>query len=220
VSSSGFDPAAITLIAITDDLRDGADGLVARAAAVVRGGATMVQVRLKNADARTLVEVTRRLVDAVPVPVVVNDRPDVALAAGAAGVHLGFDDLPVAAARRLVPPGFVVGASLGEEAEAPNARDADYVGIGPVFDTPTKPDAGAPIGTAGFSRLLALGGRPAAAIGGVDATNAAAVVHAGAQGIAVIRAVFGARDPEAAARTVRAAVEAARAASPAGDGAP
>jgi thiamine-phosphate pyrophosphorylase len=201
-----LDPAALALVAITDDLRDGVVGLVGRAAAAVRGGATMVQLRLKHASGRELVEVGRRLVESLPVPVVVNDRADVALAAGAAGVHLGVDDLPVAAVRAIAPEGFIIGASLGAEAELPHARGADYVGIGPVYPTLSKPDAGGVIGVEGFARLRALGDLPALAIGGIGAENAAPLRAAGASGIAVIRAVFGAADPEAAARALRQAL--------------
>jgi len=198
-----LDPAALALVAITDDLRDGVVGLVARAAAAARGGATMVQLRLKHASGRELVEVARRLVETLPVPVVVNDRADVALAAGAAGVHLGVDDLPVAAVRAIAPPTFIVGASFGSEAELTHARGADYVGIGPVYATLSKPDAGDAIGIDGFARLRSMGGLPALAIGGIDATNAAPLRAAGAAGVAVIRTVFGADDPQAAARALR-----------------
>ena len=198
-----LDPAALTLVAITDDLRDGVGGLAARAAAAVRGGATMVQLRLKHASGRELVEVARRLVQSLPVPVIVNDRADVALAAGAAGVHLGVDDLPVAAMRAIAPPGFVIGASVGADAELAHASGADYVGIGPVYATLSKSDAGEAIGVDGFARLRELGGMPALAIGGVTAANAAPLRDAGAAGVAVIRAVLGAPDPEAAARAIR-----------------
>lgn len=205
-----FDPESLTLVAITDDLRDGRDGLVARAAAAVRGGATMIQLRLKDADARTQVEVARALLTALPptVPLIVNDRADVALAAGATGVHVGTDDLPVAAVRRIVPPGFIIGASVGSDAEVAGARGADYVGIGPVYATASKADAGAAIGVEEFARLAALCALPAVAIGGIDATNAAPVMAAGAHGVAVIRAIFGASDPEAAARALRSALTA------------
>ncbi|MDQ6887886.1 MAG: thiamine phosphate synthase [Gemmatimonadota bacterium] len=196
-----FDPRTLTLLAITDDLRDGVEGLVGRATAAVRGGATMVQLRLKDANARTLVEVARALVAELTVPVVVNDRADVALTAGAAGVHLGIDDLPVAAVRGIAPQGFIIGASVGNDAELPAARGADYVGIGPVYGTLSKSDAGAPIGVAEFARLARECGMPAVAIGGVTADSAAPLIAAGASGIAVIRAVMGALDPEAAART-------------------
>src|SRR5690242_12695840 len=106
-------PDCLRLVAITDDLRDGTDGLVGRAAAAVRGGATMVQLRLKDIDPRELVQVARALVRALPVPVVVNDRADIALAAAAAGVHVGVDDLPASALRAVVPAGFIIGASVG-----------------------------------------------------------------------------------------------------------
>lgn len=196
----------LRLLAITDDLRDGRDGLVARTVAAVRGGATMVQVRLKNATGRELVEVTRAIVAAVAVPVLVNDRADVALAAGAAGVHLGVDDLPVSAVRSFVPSGFIIGASLGDESELSHARGADYVGIGPVFRTLSKPDAGDAIGPEGLRRLV-LGARlPAVAIGGVTADNVREAMSQGAAGVAVIGAIFGSSDPEAAARELRLAM--------------
>lgn len=205
-----LDPSVLSLVAITDDLRDGIPGLVGRGAAAARGGASMLQVRLKHASSRELVEVTRALVAAVAVPVIVNDRADVALAAGAAGVHLGVDDLPVAAVRAMAPPDFIVGASFGDEAEHAHARDADYVGIGPVRATASKLDAGTAIGVEGFARLRSLVRCPAIAIGGVGAADAAALHAAGAAGVAVIRAVFGSDDPERAARDIRRAVDLAR----------
>jgi thiamine-phosphate diphosphorylase len=210
-----FAPAQLRLLAITDDLRDGPAGLAARAAAAVRGGATMIQVRLKDADARAMTEAVRAVLAAVratdaEVPVLVNDRVDVALAAGADGVHVGFDDLPVAAARALAPRGFIVGASVGEPAEVPSAREADYVGIGPVYPTATKADAGSAIGAHGFAALAAQVAQPAVAVGGITWDNAPAVLAAGAHGVAVVRAVFGAADVEAAARALRQRVEEAR----------
>jgi thiamine-phosphate pyrophosphorylase len=197
-----FDPDTLKVLAITDDLRDGREGLVARAAAAVRGGATMVQLRLKDVDGRTLVEVARALVEALPVPVLVNDRADVALAAGAAGVHLGADDVPPRALRPCLPAGFVIGASVGSDDELAQAEGADYVGIGPVFATASKSDAGSAIGVEEFARLARLAGRPAVAIGGITAENAAPLFAAGARGVAVIRAIFAAEDPTAAARSL------------------
>ncbi|MGH7718595.1 MAG: thiamine phosphate synthase [Gemmatimonadaceae bacterium] len=202
-----FSPLSLRLIAITDDVRAGAHDLVARAAAAVRGGATMVQLRLKDADARTLVEVARALVVALPVPVLVNDRADVALAAGAAGVHLGTDDLPVRAVRRITPPGFVVGVSVGSEAEVEGSRGADYVGIGPVFGTLSKLDAGPAIGVAELARLTRMCALPSVAIGGISEENAAEALSAGASGVALIRALLGAPDPEIAARRILDAIE-------------
>lgn len=204
-----FDPDSLKLIAITDELRDDRDALVARTVAAVRGGATMVQLRLKDENPRTIVEVARALLSALPstVPLVINDRLDVAMAAGAAGVHLGADDLPVAAARRIAPAGFVIGASVGCDAEVPGSRGADYVGIGPLFATSSKADAGAAIGAAELARLADLCAIPAVAIGGIDASNARQAIEAGAHGVASISAIFGARDPEAAARELRRAMD-------------
>lgn len=201
-----LNPAALTLIAITDHVNDGVDALTARASAAVRGGATMVQVRLKNADARTIVAVARRLIAALTVPVIVNDRVDVAIAAGAAGVHVGAEDLPVRAVRAIAPATFIVGASLGNADEADNARAADYAGIGPVFGTGSKGDAGTPIGADGLAAIRALVSIPCVGIGGITAGNAGAVVGAGAAGVAAIAGVFGGSDPEAAARALRAAI--------------
>ncbi|HUQ80463.1 MAG TPA: thiamine phosphate synthase [Gemmatimonadaceae bacterium] len=198
---------SLRLIAITDDLRDGIDGLVRRSAAAVRGGATMVQLRLKDLDPRDLVIAARRLVAALAVPVIVNDRADIALAAGAAGVHVGTDDIPARALRGVVPPGFIIGASVGSDAEVADADGADYVGIGPVFATPSKPDAGAAIGIAEFVRLARRTGLPAVAIGGIDATNFRDALTAGAHGVAVIRAIFAAPDVERAARALSFSIE-------------
>lgn len=203
----GERPSAYRLIAITDDIRDGIDGLTMRALAAVRGGATMVQLRLKHTDARSLAEVARALVTALPVPVVVNDRADVAMAVGAAGVHIGADDVPVAALRRIVPAGFLIGASVGSDDEAALSAGADYAGIGPVYGSGSKLDAGASIGTGEFTRLAALSRLPAVAIGGITAETAPAVIAAGAIGVAVIAAVLGRSDPEAAARTLRSAID-------------
>src|SRR5437764_3318089 len=134
-----LDPRILRLVAITDDAEDHRPTLVDRVAAAVRGGATSVQVRLKSASPREVVEITKTIIGRVDVPVIVNDRADIALAAGAAGVHVGEADLPVAAIRRFAPPGFIIGASLGSDAELPNAKDADYVGIGPVFGSGSRP---------------------------------------------------------------------------------
>ena len=201
-----IDSSTIRLIAITDHIRDGQTGLIARASAAARGGASCIQLRLKDVSARDLVGVARELVRAVGVPVIVNDRSDVAIAAGAAGVHLGADDVPAWAIRRIAPEGFIIGVSVGTDAEVTNTAGADYAGIGPFFATGSKSDAGTPIGPEGFSRLAALAGLPAVAVGGVTAENAAIPMAAGAEGIAVIGNVFGSSDPAAAARRLRSAI--------------
>ena len=201
-----LDPRILRLVAITDDAEDRRQDLVEHVTAAVRGGATSVQVRLKTAPPREVVEITRAIVRAVPVPVIVNDRADIALAAGAAGVHVGEADLPVVAIRRFAPEAFIIGASLGSDAEVANAKDADYVGIGPVYGSDSKADAGDAIGVAGFKRLAALVPHPAVAVGGITADRALQITLEGAVGVAVINAIFKAPDPESATREIAAAI--------------
>jgi thiamine-phosphate pyrophosphorylase len=201
-----LDPKILRLVAITDDAEDRRATLVDRVAAAVRGGATSIQVRLKSATSREVVEITRAIMSKVSVPVIVNDRADIALAAGAAGVHVGEADLPVAAIRRFVPAGFIIGASLGSDAEVANAKDADYVGIGPVYGSDTKSDAGSAIGVEGFKRLAALVAHPALAVGGITADRALQITVAGAAGVAVINAIFNADDPETATRAIASSI--------------
>lgn len=201
-----LDPKILRLVAITDDAEDQRGGLVDRVTAAVRGGATSVQVRLKTAAPREVVEITRAIMARVPVPVIVNDRADIALAAGAAGVHVGEADLPVAAIRRFAPKDFIIGASLGGDAELANAKDADYVGIGPVYGSESKSDAGNAIGVEGFRRLAALVNHPAVAVGGITPDRALQITVSGAVGVAVINAIFKAADPESATRAIAAAI--------------
>ena len=186
---------------VTDDrLAEGRD-LVALALAAERGGATSVQLRLKRAAARDQVERARALVAALRIPVLVNDRPDVALAAGAAGVHLGPDDLPVALVRRIAPPGFIVGASAGTADEAAAAAGADYWGVGPWRATGTKADAGEALGAEGVRQLASTaGGRPCIGIGGVRPDDVPRVLAAGGAGVAVVSGILGERDVEEATR--------------------
>ena len=201
-----LDPRILRLVAITDDALDQRATLVDRVAAAVRGGATSVQVRLKTASSREVVEITRAIMSRTSVPVIVNDRADIALAAGAAGVHVGEADLPVTAIRRFAPADFIIGASLGSEAELANAKAADYVGIGPVFGSSSKDDAGAAIGVDGFERLAGLVEVPAIAVGGITADRALQITVHGAAGVALINSIFSSDDPERATREIAAAI--------------
>ena len=179
----------------------------------VQGGATAIQVRWKDGAPADVLRLTEALVAALPVPILVNDRADIALAARAAGAHLGQDDAPLAALRPHVPAGFILGISVGSEEEAARARSssADYWSIGPCFATANKADAGAPLGPHGFAALarLAPDGVPVIGIGGITAQNAGQIIRAGAAGVAVIGAVLGPRDPQAAAGVLRASLAAA-----------
>lgn len=188
---------------VTDDALVAGRDLEDLATRAVRGGVTLVQLRLKQAGPRDLLAQARALRAALAVPVLVNDRPDIALAAGV-GVHLGPDDLPVGMARALLPPGAIIGTSVGTDAELAQALEregADYWGIGPWRQSSTKQDAGAPLGVEGFARFARQsGGRPCIAIGGVRPEDVPAVLAAGGAGVAVVSGILGAEDVEAAAR--------------------
>jgi thiamine-phosphate pyrophosphorylase len=204
-----FDPGVLRLVGVTDSLHDGIDGLAERAAAAVRGGTTMLQLRLENESPRILVEVARALRRAAPgVPLLVNDRADVALAAEADGVHVGSEGLSPAALRRVVPARFIIGASVGSDDDVERTRGADFVGIGPVFGSGAPSPYGPPMGVARFTELAERCRLPAVAIGGITPENAGVMRSAGASGVAVISALFGAADPMLAARALRSARDA------------
>jgi thiamine-phosphate pyrophosphorylase len=181
----------------------------------VRGGSTVVQIREKDAKTRDYVALAaelKRVLDPFGVPLVVNDRIDVALACGAAGVHVGQDDMPCDAARRIVGDDVIVGVSVSTPDEALRATNegADYLGVSPIFDTPTKADTPAATGLGGLAAIRAVTELPLIAIGGLTKSNAADVVAAGADGIAVVSALMAADDPEAAASALRAAIDRGR----------
>lgn len=178
------------------------------------GGVSLVQLRDKTASARDLLEQARALktlLEPHGVPLVVNDRVDIAAAAGV-GCHIGQSDLPAAAARAMLGDEAILGLSLDRAAQTPAADPAhlDYVAHGPFAATATKADAGQAVGVEGIEAVRRLTALPLVAIGGIDAGNAAAAIHAGADGVAVVAAIIGAGDPEAAARALRCAVDAAR----------
>lgn len=192
------------LIVVTDADCGGRD-LVDVVRAALRGGAPAIQLRMKDAAARDMVEMAQALLaETRPAGALlfVNDRVDVAVIAGADGAHVGQDDLPVAAARRVSPPGFLLGVSAEsvELALQAEAEGADYVGVGPVYATGSKADAGEPIGLGRIAEVAAAVKIPVVGIGGIAIGNARAVVQSGAAGVAVISAVMRADDPESATR--------------------
>lgn len=206
----------LRLIVITDRELAGERGVEAVVAEALRAGARAVQLRCKDAGAGMLLDEARRLREMTRdagALLFVNDRFDVALAAGADGVHLGPDDLPVAAVRQAVPPEFLVGYSTDEPAEAREAvaAGADYIGCGTVFATESKADAGEVIGLGGLDAVAAAVEVPVVGIGGITPERARAVAdETRAAGTAVIRAVMGARDVESAVRELLAPFEARR----------
>jgi thiamine-phosphate pyrophosphorylase len=183
-------------------------------AQAVRGGVTLVQLRDKQAGGRALLEEARALrqvLDPLGVPLIVNDRADVA-AAAEAGCHVGQTDLPAWEARVLLGEDALLGLSLDQADQARGADRGilDYIAFGPFAATGTKTDAGAPVGQQGIRAVRALTPLPLVAIGGIHVGNAGAAIEAGADGIAVVSAIMAARDPGAAARELRGAIDAAR----------
>jgi thiamine-phosphate pyrophosphorylase len=207
-----FDP---TLYLVTDPALGRGRPLADIVAAAVHGGVTLVQLRDKEAGGRALLEEARALqalLAPLGVPLIVNDRVDVAVAAGAAGCHVGQTDLPAAAARALLGPDAILGVSLDavHQVAAVDPGIVDYVAHGPFAPTLTKMDAGGPVGAEGLAMVRRLTALPLVAIGGIDAENAGAAIRAGADGIAVVSAIVAAADPAAASRELRATIAAAR----------
>ncbi|MCX7818925.1 MAG: thiamine phosphate synthase [Kiritimatiellae bacterium] len=200
---------------VTDRAMAGARPLEAVVRAAVGGGVSVVQIREKTLGARAFLDAARslrRLLDSLGRPLIVNDRLDIALACGAAGVHLGQDDLPCAEARRIAGSEFLIGVSVStpEEAIAAERDGADYLGVSPVFDTPTKTDTPPAVGLEGLQRIREATSLPLVAIGGIHPSNAAEVIRAGADGVAVVSAIMAAPDPAMAAAALVRAVAAGR----------
>jgi len=177
----------------------------------IKGGITCVQLREKNCSTREFIDEARALKTLLRdtnIPLLINDRLDVALAVGADGVHLGQSDMPIADARRLLPPGAIVGISAEslEEAVTAEKEGADYIGIGPVFATRTKTDTAPPMGPDGVKKIRAAVGIPIVGIGGIGPDNVKEVIAAGADGVSVVSAIVSARDPEDAARALKKAI--------------
>jgi thiamine-phosphate pyrophosphorylase len=182
--------------------------------AALQGGVDVVQLREKSGDERAIVRagrVFRRLCDAYDALFIVNDRPDLAIACAADGVHLGQEDGAVAAARRLVGDDLLIGTSTHSPEQIDAATESDYIAVGPVYATPTKPEY-PPVGTELVTYAAAHARVPFFAIGGIDPGNAAEVAAAGAERVAVVRAIRDAPDPAEAARSLRERVEAGAAA--------
>lgn len=207
--------ARLHLCAITDATVHPARDHVAIARAALAGGADMIQLRDKAGDLRALLPQARAiqaLCRSQGAVFIVNDRLDLALAAGADGVHVGQEDLPAGAARRLLPPGRILGVSTHsrEQAEAARAAGADYIGFGPMFPTGTKNTGYAPRGLEALREIRAAVPLPILAIGGITLENVAEVIAAGATAPAVISAIVAAPDIAVAAARFRQHVASAR----------
>ena len=200
-----------TLYLVTDSNLAGGRELESIVRQAVRGGVTVVQLREKDLSSRDffcLALQLRAVTDSLGIPLIINDRPDIARASGAAGVHLGQDDLPCRVVRSIVGPDMVIGVSVStvEEATEAEADGADYLGVSPIFQTATKTDTPGATGLDGLQKIRRAANIPLVAIGGRNAGNAGDAVRSGADGIAVVSAIMAARDPEASARELLSAI--------------
>jgi thiamine-phosphate pyrophosphorylase len=210
----------LRLYAIVDPQVSGGHDLVDLSRRLAAGGATLVQLRDKLTETRVMIERARAVKAALgAVPLLINDRVDVALVVGAAGVHIGQEDMTAADARRLLPQGAIVGLTINSVAlaEAAPIELIDYAGVGGVYGTSSKTQKRQPIGPAGLREIAEAlrrrkAGFPVCGIAGINASNAAAVIEAGADGVSVISALSMVADPQAAARQLRAVVDRALAA--------
>lgn len=200
-----------SLYLVTDRTLCGAKGIEETVCQAVAGGVSVVQLREKDLDTRRFIETAVALkqhLAPLGIPLLINDRVDVALAAGADGVHIGQSDMPYAMARTLLGKKAIIGLSVENMAHVTEAKrlDVDYLGISPVFATGTKADAASPWGLEGVRRIRLVTNHLLVGIGGIHATNAADVLLAGADGVAVVSAICGASSPCDAAKELRRAV--------------
>jgi thiamine-phosphate pyrophosphorylase len=207
----------LSVYLVTDPVLTGGRSVEATVAAALAGGVTLVQLRDPHAKGRAMVETARRLLAILKpagIPLIINDRIDVALAVDADGVHVGQSDIDARDVRALIGPDKILGLSIGTPAEFEASRAAlgvvDYVGAGAVFATQTKTEGVAAIGLAGVTAMRRLVDKPIVAIGGLAAANAGAAIAAGADGVAVVSAVMNAADPAGAAAAIAREVGKAR----------
>jgi thiamine-phosphate pyrophosphorylase len=205
----------LSVYLITDRTLCGARGVLDTVREAIAGGVSIVQLRDPEAKTRALVEEARALVALLrpaKIPFIINDRVDVALAADADGVHIGQKDMVVADARRLIGRRRILGLSITSEADLDKADldGVDYLGVGPIYASATKPDAAPPIAIGGLRAVAERTSLPIVAIGGLHAGNAEEAIDAGAQGIAVVSAICAAPDALVAAAELAKVVAAAR----------
>lgn len=179
----------------------------------VDGGVAYVQLREKDVSTRFFVQEAKRikkLLSSYKIPLIINDRIDVALACGAEGVHIGQEDMPYEIARKLMGPKAIIGLSVEDwgDVEESQKLDVDYIGVSPVFPTPTKTDTKGVWGLAGLAKIKAFSRHPLVAIGGINESNAAEVIAAGADCIAVVSAICAAPDPAGATRNLKSIIDA------------
>jgi thiamine-phosphate pyrophosphorylase len=183
--------------------------------AAIKGGVTAVQLREKECTTLEYISLAKRikqLLENSPVPLIINDRIDVALASNADGVHVGQSDMPYYEARRIMGPNSIIGLTVETVGQARLAEltDADYLGVSTIYATPTKTDTINEWGLKGLKKLRTQTGKSLVAIGGINSQNAADVIKAGADGIAVVSAICASSDPESSAREMYSIIANAR----------
>lgn len=213
VLAPGVSLPALRLYLVTDQFSAGGRTLTDVVAAAMQGGVTCVQLREKQLNTRDFFAQAMMLKELLAphnIPLVINDRIDVALACGAQGVHLGQSDMPVAQARRLLPPEVFIGWSVEtmEDVARSASLPIDYLGVSPIHATSTKTDTQTPWGLEGLRQVRSATALPLVAIGGIHAGNAREVMSAGADGLAVVSALCAAQDPCAAAAALRKLIDA------------
>lgn len=194
----------LSLYLVTDSSFLRGRALVDVVAQAIAGGVTMVQLREKEATTRHFSNTAltvKQLTQQAGIPLIINDRVDIALAVDADGLHIGQSDLPYPIARRLMGHDKIIGLSVEtlEQAQDANLMDVDYLGISPVFGTATKTDIAPPFGLDGTRQLATLSKHPLVGIGGINLSNARQVMQAGAHGVAIVSAIMCAEDPKQAA---------------------
>jgi thiamine-phosphate pyrophosphorylase len=205
-------PIDFRLYLVTDRLLSGGRSLENIVRESIAGGVTMVQLREKNADTGEFLDqafTIKQAASELGIPLVINDRVDIALACRADGVHLGQADMPCALARRIAGKDMIIGVSVSsvEEALVAEAEGADYLGVGPLFPTLTKVDALPATGLDILRSIRRAVRIPLVGIGGLTPANAGEVIHAGADGVAVVSAIIASPDPRKAAREIRSAID-------------
>ncbi len=197
----------LSLYLVTDRQLAGQRDLADLIRKAIAGGVTVVQLREKDLPAREFYELALKIKQIIPpgIPLIIDDRLDIALAAGADGLHLGQADLPVAIARQYLGPEAIIGLSAEnlDQLKEASRLPVDYLAISPVFSTPTKTDTGPAWGLNGLETARQLTPLPLVGIGGINEANAAAVIKAGADGVAVVSAICSAPEPEEAARKLK-----------------
>lgn len=203
-----MNPNSLSLYLVTDSSMLAGRKLRNIVADAVRGGVTMVQLREKDCSTRDFLATAtelKSLLAPLSIPLIINDRVDIALACNADGVHIGQSDMPYSAARSLLGKDKIIGLSVEsiEDVEKANCLDVDYIGVSPVFATPTKTDTAPPFGLHGLKQAVQMSKHPCVAIGGMNLSTAASVMECGVAGIAVVSAIIAAHNPCEAAANLR-----------------